>query len=84
MAGVGVAALGATSPEQRAVRGQYGWSVTYEDVLYLRLQHDLLLEALRHMVDSEDAHPANEAVDAMESWHALVDRKTRGEEPPLS
>jgi hypothetical protein len=43
LAGCGAAALGAT--KHPAVRGDYGWSLTYQDVLELRIRHDRL-EAL--------------------------------------
>jgi hypothetical protein len=40
MAGVSVAALGGTAPENVATRFQYGWSVTYQDVLELRRKYE--------------------------------------------
>ena len=40
LAGVSVAALGGTSPAVVVKRGQYGWSVAYQDVLGLRRQYD--------------------------------------------
>lgn len=46
LAGVSVAALGGTDPETTAKRGQWGWSVAYQDVLDLRRQHDEFRELL--------------------------------------
>lgn len=42
LAGCGAAALGGIEPAVRAVRGQYGWSVAYQDVLDLRLKYEKL------------------------------------------
>lgn len=83
MAGVGVAALGGTSPAQRAVRGQYGWSVPYRDVLFLRLQHDLLLKAARGAAEEAEALSGGHAQATLAAWTVLADLKTRGEDPPL-
>lgn len=40
LAGVSVAALGGTDPKHTAKRGQWGWSVAYQDTLDLRIRHD--------------------------------------------
>lgn len=46
LAGCSVAALGGTSPEQIAKKGDYGYSAAYDDVLHLRQSYDRLREAL--------------------------------------
>ena len=40
LAGCSVAALGGTNKEHIAKEGDYGWSVAYQDVLNLRIEHD--------------------------------------------
>lgn len=47
LAGVSVAALGATSEPVRARRGMYGWSPAYDDTLVLRLRFDAQQEHLQ-------------------------------------
>lgn len=54
LAGVSVAALGGTDPQHVAKRGQYGWSIPYQDVLELRHRHDAMLDSLRIMADKRD------------------------------
>lgn len=42
LAGCSVAALGWNGPESLAKRGDYGWSVPYQDVLELRAKYERL------------------------------------------
>lgn len=54
LAGCSVAALGATSSEQVATKGMFGWSVAYQDVLDLRLKYEKLTkdyEALQNRIE---------------------------------
>lgn len=44
LAGVSVAALGGTSEAVRVQKGQYGWSMAYQDTLELRLKYEELLK----------------------------------------
>ena len=46
LAGCGVAAMGATAKNVRAVQGTYGWSPAYEAVLKLRNKYEELLRDL--------------------------------------
>ena len=43
LAGCSVAASGGTTGSVVATKGDYGWSVAYQDVLELRLKYDELL-----------------------------------------
>jgi len=47
MAGISTAARGGTGCEVAAVKGQYGWSPAYQDVLELRIKYERLEEDWR-------------------------------------
>ncbi len=49
LAGCGVAAQGHVNPDQLAVRGQYGWSPSYQDVVDLRIRYDNLLKRVAEL-----------------------------------
>lgn len=49
LAGCGVAALGGTTEAVVVKEGQYGWSVTYRDVLNLRRKYDALQPGKRKL-----------------------------------
>ena len=65
MAGVSVAAMGGTNDP--AKRGEYGWSVAYQDTLELRLKYNILLgrqaefkTAVRELLDAIHAYSVDQ------------------------
>lgn len=72
LAGVSVAAMGGTGPDSRAVQGQYGWSVAYQDTLDLRLRYDAAVAALEGIADGEESDALRRARTALANIRETV------------
>jgi len=49
LAGCSVAALGGIKKDSLVAQGDYGWSSSYQDVVNLRVEYEVLLEKIKQL-----------------------------------